>query len=56
MIALEVLSIYIVLYMVKELVIIIIIIILHYQEHGNCQVFVLESDLKLVLFPHVISH
>lgn len=55
MIALEILSLWIVLNVVKVLAII-IIINLYYQEHGNYQVFVLESDLKLILFPHVISH
>lgn len=28
---------------------------LFYSERGNHYVFVLESDLKLILFPHVIS-
>lgn len=32
----------------------IIIINLYYQEHGNYQVFVFESDPKLVWFPYVI--
>lgn len=35
---------------------IIIIISLYYQKRGNYQVFVFESDPKLVWFPHVISH
>lgn len=49
------LSLQIILDVVKELAII-VLIKLYYQEHRNYQVSVFESDLKLVLFPHVISH